>query len=73
MAVKKKAFEFQYCLSLWTPHTPISFSTRHEPCVVGRVQGRPAGEEKKAGTTIVKLEEQSINEEGETYCAGGFD
>ena len=22
---------------------------------------------------IVELEEQSINEEGETYCAGGFD
>ena len=38
-----------------------------------KVQGRPAGEEKKAGTTIVKLEEQSINEVGETYCAGGVD
>ena len=50
---------------------PISFSTQHQPCVVGRVQGRPAGEEKKVGSAIVKLEEQSINEVGETYCAGG--
>ena len=54
---------------------PISFSTRHQPCVVCRAQGRPAVEERRKALqyNLVELEEQSINEEGMTYCAGVFD
>ena len=41
-------------------------------CVIP--QGRPAGEERRQALQYnrVELEEQSINEEGETYCAGGL-